>query len=205
MIKTINSNSYAEITVKKSKFIAHVFYVETENEAQTKLKQIQKEYNDAKHNCYAYIIQEINGNTINSIQKSSDNGEPSGTAGAPLMDLLLKQGLSNILVVVTRYFGGVLLGTGGLVKAYTESAVQAIEKTEIVEKEIGNQYEVILKYDELSDFNYQCNKIDIKIVEIKYEEMIKVIIETTSNKFERLNITINKELEYKIKKEKIWI
>ena len=151
MIKTINENATAEIVVKKSKFIANLFYVETEAQAQDILKKINKKYNDAKHNCYAYIIKEINESDVIQVQKSSDNGEPSGTAGAPLLDLLKKQGLANVLVVVTRYFGGILLGTGGLVKAYTESASNALFKTDIVTKEIGNLYEIEVEYSDLNN------------------------------------------------------
>ena len=116
--KTINKNTKAEIVEKKSKFIANVFYVESVEEAEEYVKKIKKQEHDAKHNCFAYIITDLEGNTI---QKSSDDGEPSGTAGAPMLKILTEKNLSNILVVVTRYFGGILLGTGGLVRAYSRS------------------------------------------------------------------------------------
>ena len=116
--KTIKQNSTAEIVEKKSRFIANVFYIENVEQAEEHIKKIKKQYHDAKHNCFAYIVTNLNGNTV---QKSSDDGEPSGTAGAPMLKILKGQNLSNILVVVTRYFGGVLLGTGGLVRAYSRS------------------------------------------------------------------------------------
>ncbi len=118
---------------KKSRFIANVFYVETIEEADNYIKQIKKEYNDAKHNCFAYAIETENGGIA---IKYNDDGEPQGTAGAPILKMLLEKGLSNILVVVTRYFGGILLGTGGLVRAYTGAAEKALEVAEIVEKSL---------------------------------------------------------------------
>ena len=122
--KTIKQNSTAEIVEKKSKFIANVLYIETVEDAEQRIKEIKKQYHDAKHNCFAYIVTDLNGNTV---QKSSDDGEPSGTAGAPMLKILVGQNLSNVLVIVTRYFGGILLGTGGLVRAYSRSNCRGIE------------------------------------------------------------------------------
>lgn len=204
MIKTIKQNSTAEIVVKKSKFIANLFYVETEKEAKDILNKINKKYNDARHNCYAYIIQEINGNDVIQIQKSSDNGEPSGTAGAPLLDLLRNQGLCNILVVVTRYFGGILLGTGGLVKAYIESASKALESTKIINKEIGNIYEVEVEYAEIKNIQYNEEKMGYQIRNIKYGENVKITIQATRTTFLKL-LPTNKFINKKIKEENVWI
>lgn len=117
--KTIKQNSTAEIVEKKSKFIANVFCIDTVEQAEEYIKKIKKQYHDAKHNCFAYIVKDLCGNTV---QKSSDDGEPSGTAGAPMLKILVGQNLSNILVIVTRYFGGILLGTGGLVRTYSRSS-----------------------------------------------------------------------------------
>ena len=115
--KTIlEKNVTAELVEKKSKFIANIFYVESVNEAEEKIKNVKKQYYDAKHNCFAYIISEDNVLT----KRFSDDGEPSGTAGAPMLDILEKQKLYNVVVIVTRYFGGILLGTGGLVRAYSD-------------------------------------------------------------------------------------
>ncbi len=123
MFKTIENEGIAQIVEKKSKFIAHAFYVESINEAEEYLGKIRKKYYDARHNCYAYRIN-VEDETY---EKQSDDGEPSGTAGAPILNILKKKELSNVLVVVTRYFGGILLGTGGLVKAYSEAAISAVE------------------------------------------------------------------------------
>ncbi len=102
---------------KKSRFIANVFSVDSQQDAEAKIAEISKKYWDAKHNCYAYVIGPNGENT-----KCSDNGEPSGTAGKPILEVINGAGLTNTLIIVTRYFGGVLLGTGGLVRAYTQSA-----------------------------------------------------------------------------------
>lgn len=132
---TIKENVSSEIVEKKSKFIANLFYVESVKEAEEIIKQTNKKYFDARHNCIAYRIVEDE----QIVEKSSDNGEPSGTAGAPMLNILQKNNLANVLVIVTRYFGGILLGTGGLVRAYSNSLLQAIENSIIVEKCIGQE------------------------------------------------------------------
>lgn len=121
----------AEIVEKKSRFIANLFFVESSNEAEEKIKEIKKKYHDAKHNCFAYIIFENN----QMQKKFSDDGEPSGTAGAPMLEILEKTNLYNVVVIVTRYFGGVLLGTGGLVRAYSDALKKAISNATLVEQE----------------------------------------------------------------------
>lgn len=129
--KTIlESNIQAEIVEKKSRFIANLFYIESADEAEKKIKEIKKKYHDAKHNCFAYLIYE-NGEVY---KKFSDDGEPSGTAGAPMMEIIEKENLRNVLIVVTRYFGGILLGTGGLVRAYSDSLKAALGNATLVSK-----------------------------------------------------------------------
>ena len=108
MFKSIKHNASAEIVEKKSKFIANIFYIESKEEAENLIKDINKKYHDARHNCYAYSIMTKEG----IINKMSDDGEPSGTAGNPMLNIILKKELINVLVIVTRYFGGILLGIG---------------------------------------------------------------------------------------------
>ena len=139
---TIQKKTQAEITEKKSKFIANLIPVESVEQAEQVIKEIKKNYHDARHNCIAYRIIE-NGNII---EKSSDDGEPSGTAGAPMLNILQKNELANILVVVTRYFGGILLGTGGLVRAYSDSILKAIEQSQKIHKCEGLEMLVTLTY-----------------------------------------------------------
>ena len=174
MINTILANSSSELDVKKSKFIANIIKITNEQDAKEKLNQIRKEYSDARHNCYAYIV--YDNETKTKIEKSSDDREPSGTAGIPMLTLLQKNNLVNVLIVVTRYFGGILLGTGGLVRAYTDSSKQALEAAKIIELQYGEILEYCIEYDEFEYFKYICEKNNIEIVKTEYSNNIKAII-----------------------------
>lgn len=165
---TIKGNSVAEITEKKSKFIANIFYVENVKDAEERIKEIKKKYYDAKHNCIAYRI--VDDEKI--IEKSSDDGEPSGTAGAPILSILQKNNLCNVVVIVTRYFGGILLGTGGLVSCYSEATINAIEKSEKIEKCEGIEADIELEYSNLEIFKYYCKNQNINIINIEYFDKI---------------------------------
>ena len=125
---TIEESVKTEIVEKKSKFIANLFYIENVDEAEKIIKETRKKYFDARHNCIAYRV--IDKEQL--IEKSSDDGEPSGTAGAPMLNILQKNNLVNVLIIVTRYFGGILLGTGGLVRAYSNSLLEAVGKSKKV-------------------------------------------------------------------------
>lgn len=177
-MKTIIEGKTAEVTEKKSRFIANIFYVENVTEADEKIKQINKKYYDAKHNCYAYIV--------DGIEKCSDDGEPSKTAGAPILDILKKNQFTNVLVIVTRYFGGILLGTGGLVRAYSEATKRAIENSDVVEIVSGERYIIEVSYENVNNVLYWCNKLNIKICENVYETSIKLTIESTKEDKEKL-------------------
>ena len=163
-MNTIKIESSAEVVVKKSKFIANTFQVNSKEEAEEKINEIRKKYYDAKHNCYAYIVE--------NMEKSSDDGEPSKTAGAPILDILKKRNLQNVLVIVTRYFGGILLGTGGLVRAYSQAAQDALEMSKIVTKVKGERYTIFINYEDQKDVLYWCKKLNISIIEI--QSMIKM-------------------------------
>ena len=174
--KTIENNAMAEIEEKRSKFIANLYYVQSVEEAESKIKEIKKKYYYARHNCYAYIIKE---EVIT--KKSSDDGEPSGTAGSPILNVLEKNNLINVLLIVTRYFGGILLGTGGLVRAYTEAAVKVIETAKIIERQNGYEAEIVIEYQDIDKFNYYCEKNNIKIISSDYTDNVKYIIEITED------------------------
>ena len=180
--KTIKKNSEAEIEEKKSRFIAEIFYIEDVNQAEEYIKQVKKRYFDARHHCYAYRI--VQNNAIK--EKQSDDGEPSGTAGAPMLNILNKNQIVNVLVIVTRYFGGTLLGTGGLVKAYSEATLKAIENTEIVMQELGYEMQVTITYGDLEKFKYYAQKNSINIINIKYENNIVCTIEINKQEKEKL-------------------
>jgi len=115
------SSSEAEFVEKRSRFIGHVWPVESEEEARALIEQMKKKYHDARHNCWCYRLRE------DSIERYSDDGEPQGTAGQPMLGVFQKEGVVNVCCVVTRYFGGILLGAGGLVRAYTQSAKDALD------------------------------------------------------------------------------
>ena len=146
-LRTVKEHKEVEIEEKRSQFIANIFYVESAQEAMEKIKEIRKKYYDARHHCYAYVVQE---ETL--VKKASDDGEPSGTAGSPILNVIEKNGLTNVLIVVTRYFGGILLGAGGLVRAYTGAATEAIKTSEIVAQEAGLVALVTVAYAEMEKF-----------------------------------------------------
>lgn len=183
MFKAIKENTSGEIVEKKSKFIAHIFYVETPEEADNYIKETKKKYHDARHNVFAYAIETGDGGIA---VKYNDDGEPQGTAGSPILKIVLEQGLSNILVVVTRYFGGILLGTGGLVRAYSDATLKALEKTEYIEKIIGYKVKVCVEYDQLDGLKYYANKSNLKIVNIEYLENVEVNVEIPKEKLDEL-------------------
>lgn len=177
MYQTITQNAEYELVEKKSKFIANAIYVESRIDAESKINEIKKKYHDARHNCYAYRILE----NKNIYEKSSDDGEPSGTAGAPMLNVLQKNNLCNILVIVTRYFGGILLGTGGLVRAYSGAEAGALDICKKIEIELGTEFEVQINYTDLQSFNYYCQKNDINIINSKYGENIVCNVEMVNN------------------------
>ena len=170
---TISKNETAEIVEKKSKFIANIYPVKNVEEAEAKVKEIKKKYYDAKHHCIAYRI--IKEDKI--IEKSSDDGEPSGTAGAPMLNILQGNKLCNIIVIVTRYFGGILLGTGGLVKAYSDTTKIVIQKCKLISQKDGFEIDIEINYSNFENFKYYCKNNNINILKMEYFENIKIKIE----------------------------
>lgn len=193
MFKTIKKYAEEVIIEKKSKFIAQAFEVYNIEEIEKIINEIRKKHYGAKHNCFAYRI--LDQNMI--IERQSDDGEPSGTAGNPMLGVLQKEGLVNVLIIVTRYFGGILLGTGGLVRAYTDITKLAIEKAEKVEKEKGYVIEVITEYDEQKGLEYLCEKNKINIISKEYTDKIKNVIEISEEKYVKI-FQKNEENEFHI-------
>lgn len=180
--KTIEKEAEGIIVEKKSKFISNIFYIENEKEAERKINEIRKKYYDARHHCFAYRI-----NTEKGIeQKQSDDGEPSGTAGAPMLNILEKRNIVNIVAITTRYFGGTLLGTGGLVKAYSDALKEALQNAKEEFKEEGYVVEIISNYSESSKIEHICEKDNINIIEKEYGEKVKMIIEIGKEKYEKI-------------------
>lgn len=147
--KTIIKESCAETVEKRSRFIATVIPVEKEEDALFHLNELRKKYWDARHNVYAYILRE------NNTMRYSDDGEPSGTAGVPVLDILKKEKLTDLIVVVTRYFGGILLGTGGLVHAYSKAAKCAIEAAGIKKMRVCRNFNLYCDYNMLGKLQYE--------------------------------------------------
>ena len=184
---SIHSNQSYSLTINKSEFIGHAFYVESVDEAEKYISEIKKKYKDATHNCFAYII-----GVDKLIQKYSDDGEPSGTAGIPMLEVLRKKDLTNCLVISTRYFGGILLGAGGLVRAYTKSIVGVLEKSKIVRKELFYNLDIVLDYIFLGKIENILKNFDLKILNIEYLEKVKISLSVKKDNFEKLkNIIIN--------------
>ena len=179
---SIDKNTEVEITVKKSKFIANLIKVDNQEMANEKLKEIKKKYHDARHNCFAYRVYEDD----NLIERFSDDGEPSGTAGSPMLNILQKNDIANVLVVVTRYFGGILLGTGGLIRAYSDATLNAISDINFVEYVLGLELQVDLEYDQFESFKYYCKKNGINIEKIDYTEKIVCLINMEENKKDKI-------------------
>lgn len=180
-MKTINETYEFRQNIKKSDFICTLIPVNSLDEVNEKLKQIRKKYYDATHNCYSYIITDSEGNNI---IKASDDGEPSQTAGVVILDVLKKNDLTNILAVVTRYFEGIKLGVGGLVRAYSSSTSGAVK--------IANTIPIIKMIKIKITFDYQyANKMlkifkDYKEVESKYETNVTITYEIPESKKDEL-------------------
>ncbi len=179
---TVQEEEQIQIVEKKSKFIAEIHPVSNIQEVENKIKEIKKKYYDAKHHCIAYRI--IDEGRV--VERASDNGEPSGTAGAPMLNLLKGNNLCNVVVVVTRYFGGILLGTGGLVRAYSEATNLVIQKSKLVCKTEGYEITLKLEYNNLDTFTYYCKNNNIIILNIEYAENISIKIEMETDKKEIL-------------------
>lgn len=166
--KIIKKDASGEIVEKKSRFIANAFFVEDPKQAEEKIAEIGKKYWDARHNCYAYVI-----GASSEITKCSDNGEPSGTAGKPILEVITGAGLTNILIVVTRYFGGVLLGTGGLVRAYTQAAQAALSNADIGEMVYSQLLTLDIAYNMVNGVQYYLTQNDIPINAQRYEANVQ--------------------------------
>ena len=142
-MKIIYKEGKGEIEEKKSRFIAHVYPVQSEEQAVSYINEVKKKYWDARHNCWAYSIGEKQ-----PALRCSDDGEPSGTAGKPMLEVVTGQELHNVVAVVTRYFGGTLLGTGGLIRAYTKSTQEGIKESMVIEKCLGVMLSLTCDYTE---------------------------------------------------------
>lgn len=165
-MKSIKFNIENEFIIKKSKFITKLYFVTSEIEIKNILDENKTEYKDATHICYAYIL--------NNAERFNDDSEPSGTAGMPILNVLKNNNLNNVLCVVIRYFGGIKLGAGGLIRAYCSSVSEALNKTEIINVVNGKKIELTFSYDDIKKVNHIINGINI--VDKQFDENVKYII-----------------------------
>lgn len=188
-MKSIQKEITSEIIINKSRFITIITNINDINKIKEKLEEIKKTYKDATHYCFAYIIQ--------NHEKCSDNGEPSGTAGMPILNVLKQNNLTNILCVVIRYFGGIKLGAGGLIRAYSTSASEALKKAAITTIVDGYNLTIEFSYDNLKQIDYLLKNIDIKK---DYQTNITYNFNITLEKYKQIENELIKLSKIKLKK-----
>ncbi len=174
-----------EITEKKSKFIATVQPVHSEEEALAFIEAVKKKYWDARHNCFAYLIGDRN-----QLQRFSDDGEPGGTAGKPMLDVLLGESLHDAAVVVTRYFGGVLLGTGGLVRAYSCAVKAGLASAKIITRISGFKLKILTNYTDLGKIQYLLGQRNISVLGSVYTEEVALEVLTPGVELEKVRMEL---------------
>ncbi|MBT2604923.1 YigZ family protein [Peribacillus frigoritolerans] len=168
---TVAGRGDHEIVIEKSRFISHIARVETEDAAQAFIQEIKKKHKDATHNCSAYMIGEQN-----QIQKALDDGEPSGTAGVPILEVLKKKELKDTAVVVTRYFGGIKLGAGGLIRAYSKATSEGINATGVVIRKLMRVISTTVDYTWLGKLENELRSSIYQIKEIQYLDQVNILV-----------------------------
>ena len=164
-MKSIEKITEHTLVIKKSEFICTLIPLNDEEKINETIDYYKEKYEDATHNCVAYLV--------GTKERANDDGEPSGTAGLPMLNVLKKQELSNIIAIVTRYFGGILLGTGGLVKANSQATKMAIENAKFAVEENGILAEINLNFNDFDNFKYCCRMSNVKILDIEYLNNIR--------------------------------
>ncbi|HHJ8561823.1 TPA: YigZ family protein [Streptococcus pyogenes] len=196
--KTIKASGFFEESIKKSRFICHIKRVSTEEDGKNFVNAIKKEHYKANHSCFAMII----GNN-SQIKRSSDDGEPSGTAGIPILSVLEKQCLTNVVVVVTRYFGGIKLGTGGLIRAYSSMTATAIKRFGIIEVKQQIGLEITLSYPQYQLYSNLLDQLALTETETKFSDTIKTTLYCDTKRVENLIDTLTNYYHGQISCEKI--
>lgn len=179
---TVYRGGTGEVVEKKSRFIGETAQVTDEEQAAVFVEGIRKRYYDARHHCFAYVI-----GADGKLMRAADDGEPQGTAGKPMLEVLTGRGLANTIVVVTRYFGGTLLGTGGLVRCYTAAAQAALDNSVIVEKKPGTRGAVRAEYAEIGKLQYLFNELQIPVLDTLYEASVVFDLIVPPGQIGRLN------------------
>ena len=184
-VKILYQGGSGEIVEKKSRFIATTEKIETEEEALAFIGRMKKQYWDARHNCYAFAAGEHH-----NLQRCSDDGEPAGTAGRPMLDVLLKEDIHNIAVVVTRYFGGTLLGTGGLVRAYQKAVQEGLKNSVLIEKMQGRLLTVECDYNSIGKIQYILAQRQITVLHTEYTDKVRLEVMVPSGEAKGLEAEI---------------
>jgi len=182
-----------EVVEKKSRFIANVFSVKDVEEAESRIAAMQKKYWDARHNCYAFVIGSDFG-----ISRCSDNGEPSGTAGKPILEVIKGSGVTNVLIVVTRYFGGTLLGTGGLVRAYTQAAQAGLSASVIGEMVYGAKLHLNADYNLVGNIQYYLRNEGIPLENEVYTDRVEYDITVKMEDVDRITKGLTEKTDGKL-------
>lgn len=190
---TVRNEAVAEFEEKKSVFIGHVKRVHTEEEAKEFINKVKGQHKEARHNVYAYAIGVNKG-----IQRYSDDGEPQGTGGIPVLEVLKKSDLTDIVVVVTRYFGGVLLGTGGLARAYSKGASLAIGESGVVEKVLGVPLRITIDYELLGKIQYVCSTNQWHIEDTVYTDKVEILMYCESTMIKQISDTLTENTNGKL-------
>lgn len=181
----IKEGGQGEIVEKKSRFIATVLPIDTEEEALQYIEKIKKKYWDARHNCFAFVI-----GSNNEIQRFSDDGEPQGTAGKPILETLLNENLHNTLIVVTRYFGGTLLGTGGLVRAYGQSSKEGIRNSVIQKVCEGTSFKLTVDYNSIGKIKHIMGQMGITDAQEEYGQNVVLSILMKKDEYNEFNTKV---------------
>ncbi len=179
--KIVYNGGSGEIVEKKSRFIANVFPVESEEEAFGIIEETKKKYWDARHNCHAFVIGERG-----EITRCSDDGEPSGTAGRPILEVITGAGIHNVLVIVTRYFGGTLLGTGGLVRAYSQAAQAGLAESQVVTKQVGRKLTIDTDYNGIGKLQYIAAQLELAVLDTVYSDKVQMVVLAPEDKVHAL-------------------
>lgn len=174
--KIVYEGGSGEIIEKKSRFIATVIPIESEDQALVFIEQTKKKYWDANHNCSAYVL-----GANNELERCSDDGEPSKTAGRPMLDVLINEGVHNVAVVVTRYFGGTLLGTGGLVRAYQGATKEGLKHCIILEKHFGKQLQIKTDYTGLGKIQYIAGTLNLTTLSTEFTDIVIITLLVSPN------------------------
>ncbi|MGE7842254.1 YigZ family protein [Lysinibacillus sp. NPDC093712] len=168
---TVKGYGESEIIISKSRFLTYIERTESEEDAMMFIERIKKMHHNATHNCSAYIIGEHD-----HIQKANDDGEPSGTAGVPMLEVLKKQGLKDTVVVVTRYFGGIKLGGGGLIRAYGKATTEGLLAAQVVERKLHHLMKIVIDYTWLGKVENEIRNSAYELEEIRYLEGVEIIV-----------------------------